>query len=108
MSANMDLQPGILALIIGGVHTAQNTGKIVTLLRFVRTDEMIEEFGVKAADDLWIISGEDLVVCHNVLGHNRYFTHNIGAAGARFLMPIRPEEDDTVHESEKELEYGKY
>lgn len=96
MSANMKLEPGIKALIIGYRHSPENLGKVVTLVKFLRKGE-ISPNKRPVAGDLWHVEGENLfqVVKGTFTGKFEKPTggHSFTFVPPKHLLPIRPEED---------------
>ena len=103
MKANMSLETGMLAMIIGSTHNPENIGKTVKLIRFVNKDEFCHDLKASAGKDLWVVEGRDLA--HTLLcgwtGEFIQGNSHIGGAEPRFLMPIRPEEDPLEVKVEK-------
>ena len=92
-----ELQPGMLALVIGYRNVAQNLGKIVTLERFVKKGQRAIEGN--ASKDLWVITGD---------GVGYTFGGNViigskGLSESKHLMPIRPEADPLEQKQQQEL-----
>lgn len=104
MKANMNLEAGMLAMIIGSKYNPPNIGKIVTLVRFLEKDEYCKELGASAAVEMWVVEGCDLACtlqCQTT-GIIINDVWDIGGVEAQFLMPIIPEEDPL--EVERKLE----
>lgn len=92
-----ELQPGMLALVIGCRNVEINLGKIVTLERFVKEGQIV--FDGPAMRDLWVISGEG--VGYFVGG--RVVISEKGLASPKHLMPIKPEADPLEQKQQQEL-----
>lgn len=92
---------GDLALVVGCQTIDHNVGKIVELMHFVKSDEVITIDGQKfrAAKDAWIVSGDSVGwwslkrECM-VIGHH-------GMIAEKHLMPLR---DDFQPEQQKAME----
>lgn len=92
-----ELQPGMLALVIGCRNVEVNVGKIVTLERFVTTGQIV--FNGPVIRDLWIISGDG--VGYTV--GDKVVTGNQGLCSAKYLLPIKPEADPLHEKQQQEL-----
>lgn len=98
MSANMRLEPGIKALVIGYNSNPYNLGKVVTLISFHKKGDLVPWCGDKSLrcnDDLWLAEGEDLLKMSisSVTGALTEAKGTTGIFRSDQLMPIRPEED---------------
>jgi hypothetical protein len=91
-----ELQPGMLALVIGCKNVHENLGKIVELDRFVMAGEIALD--APARDNFWVIKGEGIGY---TLG-GRTIIGSIGLAKPKHLLPIKPESDplDVTHKEE--------
>lgn len=108
MKANMNLEAGMLAMIIGSRNNPENVGKVVTLVRFLKEGEYLEEADAIIMDDAWVVSGENIrcfMECGET-GEPIVEFNNFGAVVPYNLMPIRPEEDPLEVEAEEERERG--
>lgn len=101
MSANMKLEPGIMAMVIGCRIDPSDIGKIVKLREFVKAGEstILNNGMSKVKNDCWVCIGDNI-------GHaNSMGVKTLGKFGlysSQHLMPIRPEEDPLEFEVEKE------
>lgn len=92
-----ELQPGMLALVIGFNKVCQNLGKIVELSHFVNKGELaIAGPGKK---DFWVIKGEG--VGYTVGGE--IIIGSVGLAEPKHLLPIRPQSDPLDQKQQQEL-----
>lgn len=104
MKANMNLETGMLAMIIGSKYNPENIGKTVTLGRFLKAGDIIEEANSILMEDSWVVYGENIrcyMECRST-GAPIIAYNNFGAVTPHNLMPIRPEEDPL--EVERKLE----
>lgn len=92
-----ELQPGMLALVIGCRNVEVNVGKIVTLERFVTTGQIA--FTGPVIRDLWIISGDG--IGYTIGG--KVVVGNQGLSAPQHLLPIRPESDPLDQKQQQEL-----
>ena len=97
-----ELQPGMLALVIGAKHCHENIGKIVEIESFHRKGDPYEGGGTYR-DDLFTCSGDDLLaafVLHDS-GNVRKARGNFTFCRPSELLPIKPEADP-LHVTHKE------
>jgi hypothetical protein len=92
-----ELQPGMLALVIGCRNVEINVGKIVTLERFVPSGQIA--FDGPTARDLWVIGGEGI----GYTVGRRVIVGNQGLSQAKYLLPIKPEADPLHEKQQQEL-----
>lgn len=92
-----ELQPGMLALVIGCRNIDVNVGKIVKLERFAA----VGQIGVcePVNRDVWVVSGEG--VGYTVRGG--IVVGNKGLCQSKHLLPIRPEQDPLHEKQQQEL-----
>lgn len=97
LPANMNLEPGIKALVVGFNKDPVNLGKVVMLLSFHKKGEIVEfESGKTVAGfDCWLVEGEDLSRSTRSVstGNVKLYVGKEGVFAPCDLMPIRPEED---------------
>lgn len=95
-----DLQPGMLALVIGCRKNPSNIGKIVELVAFLETGEVHdgEMFGGPNAS--WKVKGEGLTGA-NLRGDT--FPSHITYVQPSHLIPIKPEADPLHEKQQQEL-----
>jgi hypothetical protein len=93
-----ELQPGMLALVVGCVRNPVNIGKTVTLSREAFDGDIGPDSMPYSGDRTWLITGESLV-CVDVLGRERKSSYSY--AKSEHLMPIKPEADP-LHVTHKE------
>lgn len=92
-----ELQPGMLALVIGFNKVCQNLGKIVELSHFVNKGELA--IAGTAKKDFWVIKGEGVGYAFG----GEIIIGVVGLAEPKHLMPIRPEADPFDQKQQQEL-----
>lgn len=106
LPANMKLEPGVMAVVIGFSEKPVNLGKIVTLVSFHKKGEVVDFKSTKSmvAQDCWLVEGAG--ISRKTKGQTTGRVENIigsqGVFRSQHLMPIRPEEDPlevTEHEN---------
>lgn len=94
-----ELQPGMLALVVGCKHDPSNIGMIVELVKLVQTDETFNGMTFGGSQPCWMITGEGL---KSLLMDGTLFENNFSFAIPSHLLPIKPEADplDVTHKEE--------
>lgn len=87
----MNIQPGMLCLVIGG----RNAGRECTVLRRVRAGEYIPEAAATSTEDAWWVKGP-----HIEIEVNDVFFYYEGYAAETSLMPLANGQDDAIVKSE--------
>ena len=92
-----ELQPGMLALVIGADKCVENIGKIVQLNHFVRKGEATPKR--IAGLDCWVAYGDDLFTNASIEGLQK---PGYGIFKPSDLLPIKPEADplDVINKEE--------
>lgn len=94
-----ELQPGMLAMIVGYTRTPVNIGKVVTLNRLVSKGDKQDNATYDGDDRAWLVDGEG-VIATNVFGieYELGFTY----VDAKHLLPLPPLADplDVTHKEE--------
>lgn len=93
-----ELQPGMLALVIGCTKFPTDVGKIVKLDRFLNAGDATPDNGY-ATKDLWLAIGENL---HRVQEGN-LVADDYGLSMSKHLLPIKPEADPLEIKVNQEL-----
>lgn len=96
-----ELQPGMLALVIGYRYEPVNVGKIVTLDRvFNNGDQGPTGRTYEGGSGAWMVRGDNLK-CRTVDGIWHESEH--AYVSPQHLLPIRPEQDPLHEKQQQEL-----
>lgn len=92
-----ELQPGMLALVVGADKCIENIGKIVQLSHFVKKGDPTPMR--MAGVDCWVAYGDDLYTNATIQGLQK---PGYGVFRSSDLLPIKPEADplDVTHKEE--------
>jgi len=94
-----ELQPGMLAMIVGYSRTPVNMGKLVTLNRVVSKGDRQDGAVYDGNEKAWLVEGEG-VIATNTSGVEYEFGFTY--VNARHLLPLPPLADplDVTHKEE--------
>lgn len=99
---NTELKPGMMALVVGCVHTTENIGKIVELISFIKKGDRNSSGHVMNADS-WEIKGDNLFSMTVLAGTDILRSTSFGErsnAAPNHLMPIK-QQSDPIHAKEE-------
>lgn len=94
-----ELQPGMLALVIGYSQNPDNLGKIVTAERKVFMGDETPSGAKFALDEAWMVTGSGLSITRGNTRHESDYCY----IDERNLMPIKPEADPLDVTNKEEL-----
>ena len=95
-----ELQPGMLAMIVGCATTPVNIGKIVTLAKFISPGEMHKTSIYSGDGPCWVVEG-DGIIATSISGAEYNFGYSF--VKRQYLMPIKPEADPLDVTNKEEL-----
>lgn len=96
----IELQPGMLALVIGCRSNPANIGKLVELVSFMVPNETHDGKRFAGPVAAWKIKGDGLVFL-DLQGSTYESDHSY--AESRHLMPVKPEQDKMETKQQQEL-----
>ncbi len=94
-----ELQPGMLALVIGFTNVPDNVGKVVTVNRYANTGDEGVGKAIYGGSGAWMVSGERLTLVHG----SKKIIGDFAFIKAKHLIPIRPEADPLHEKQQQEL-----
>jgi len=94
-----ELQPGMLAMVIGCNSNPANIGIIVELVKLVQTDETFNGMTFGGSKPCWMIEAKGL---KSLFMDGTIVDNNYSFALPSHLLPIKPEADplDVTHKEE--------
>lgn len=95
-----ELQPGMLALVVGCRKNPANIGKIVELIKFMRPGDVHDSRRFAGPVAAWKIKSVNLVHL-SISGEEIY--SDTSYAEARHLLPVRPQADPLDQKQQQEL-----
>lgn len=95
-----ELQPGMLAMVVGCRSNPANIGKVVELVRFMAPNDMHDGRRFAGPVSAWKIKGDGLVFL-NLQGST--YESDCSYAESRHLMPVKPEQDKMETKQNQEL-----
>lgn len=95
-----ELQPGMLALVIGCRVDPSNIGKVVSLVKFMHPGDIHDGEMFAGPEAGWKISSDNLVFL--IAAGDRYFSDTSYARGSD-LLPLPPLSDPLDQKQQQEL-----
>jgi hypothetical protein len=94
-----ELQPGMLALVIGCRVDPVLIGSLVTLIKMVEPGESFNGMTFIGTENCWMVEGDSLA---SIKADGSHLIANHSYVAPRHLLPIKPESDplDVTHKEE--------